>query len=61
MNLWILLIVLVLIALAAPRYGVDSRRLPSGGMTPLRRGPTLHGDLSALVRRARGRTGPATR
>jgi hypothetical protein len=53
MTPWILLTVLVLIALAAPRYGVDSRGLRPGQARP-DRGPTPWGDLAALVRRLRG-------
>lgn len=45
-----LLIVLVLIALAAPRYGVDSRWLPPGELPPPRRRPTPRGDLVRLAR-----------
>ncbi|HEY0813821.1 MAG TPA: hypothetical protein VGE11_11140 [Pseudonocardia sp.] len=50
MSPWLLLAVLALIALAAPRYGVDSR-LPSPGEDPPppRRGPTPWGDLRALL------------
>jgi hypothetical protein len=53
--MWILLAVLavlVAIALAALRYGVDSRTTrPGERSAPHRRGPTLFGDLKALVRR----------
>jgi len=54
MTPWILLTVLVLIALAAPRYGVDSR-LPAPGEDPPppRPVPTPWGDLVALIRLAR--------
>jgi hypothetical protein len=52
MNPWILLAVLLLIALAAPRYGVDSRGMRPGAAPP-RRGPTPRGDLAALARRIR--------
>jgi len=53
MSPWILLTVLVLIALAAPRYGVDSRQAPPGEQPPPPRPvPTPSGDLRALVRRA---------
>lgn len=47
--MWVLLAVLVVIALAAPRYGVDSRLSAPGEPAPPRRGPTVRGDL----RRAR--------
>ncbi|MCO1656089.1 hypothetical protein [Pseudonocardia humida] len=57
MNPWILLAVLVLIALAAPRYGVDSRWPPPGEMRPPRRGPTPRSDLAALARSVRRRFG----
>ena len=50
---WTLLAVLVAIAIAAPRYGVDSRWLPPGEPPPPpRRRPTVRGDLAAL--RTRG-------
>jgi len=50
MSPWILLTVLVLIALAAPRYGVDSRLAPPGeDPPPPRPVPTPWGDLLALV------------
>jgi hypothetical protein len=50
---WILLAVLVAIAIAAPRYGVDSRWLPPGEPPPPpERRPTPRGDLVALARRA---------
>ena len=50
--MWIVLALLVAIALAAQRYGVDSRTSrPGEGPAPHRRGPTLSGDLKALVRR----------
>lgn len=55
MNPWILLAVLVLIALAAPRYGVDSRWLPPGEMPPPRRGPTPRSDVVDLARWVRAR------
>jgi len=61
MNPLILLAVLVLIALAAPRYGVDSRWAPPGEPTPPRRGPTPLGDLAVLVRALRHRPAPGTR
>jgi hypothetical protein len=48
---------LTLIALLAPRYGVDSRD-PTARH---RRGPTIGGDLRALVRRIRGRGGAQVR
>lgn len=52
MSPWILLAVLVLIALAAPRYGVDSRLAPPGeDPPPPRPVPTPWGDLRALARR----------
>lgn len=44
----VLLAVLVLIALAAPRYSVDSRRLRPGE-GPAHRGPTPWSDLMAMV------------
>ena len=52
MSPWILLAVLVLIALAAPRYGVDSRILhrPGEEPPPPRPVPTPWGDLRALAR-----------
>jgi hypothetical protein len=54
MTPWILLTVLVLIAAAAPRYGVDSRPAPPGeDPPPPRPVPTPWGDLVALLRRAR--------
>ena len=55
MSPWLLLAVLVLIALAAPRYGVDSR-LPRPGEEPPppRPVPTPLGDLRNLVRVVRG-------
>ena len=49
---WILLTVLVLIALAAPRYGVDSRLTPPGeDPPPPRPVPTPWGDLRMLAGR----------
>ncbi len=48
----VLFLVLVVIALAAPRYGVDSRSPAS----PLRRTPVA--DLAALWRRLVGLRGP---
>jgi len=53
MNPLILLAVLALIALAAPRYGADSRWLPAGELRPPRRGPTPLGDLAAFARSLR--------
>ncbi|WP_232663725.1 hypothetical protein [Pseudonocardia sp. TRM90224] len=54
MTLWFLLAVLVAIALAAPRYGVDSRWPGRGEPTPPpRRGPTLRGDLAMVFGAAR--------
>ena len=55
MSPWLLLAVLVLIALAAPRYGVDSR-FPRIGEDPPppRPVPTPWGDLRSLVRAVRG-------
>ncbi len=52
MSPWVLLAVLVLIALAAPRYGVDSRWPPKPGEDPPppRPVPTPWGDARALVR-----------
>jgi hypothetical protein len=51
MTPWILLTVLVLIALAAPRYGVDSRLTPPGEEPPPPRPvPTPWGDAMALAR-----------
>ncbi|SHL02457.1 hypothetical protein SAMN05443637_116108 [Pseudonocardia thermophila] len=44
----VLLAVLVLIAIAAPRYGVDSR-WSRPGEAPAQRGPTLRGDLTRLA------------
>jgi len=60
MNPWILLAVLALIALTAPRYGVDSRRLPAGELRPPRRGPTPFGDLAAVARSVHHRFAPST-
>ncbi|MCW0215788.1 MAG: hypothetical protein OJJ54_20745 [Pseudonocardia sp.] len=48
---------LILIALAAPRYGVDSRD-PSGRH---RRGATIAGDVRALARLITGRGGGQVR
>lgn len=48
MPLWVLLTVLIVLALAAPRYGVDSRKLRPGE-GPHRRGPTPLSDAAALV------------
>jgi hypothetical protein len=54
MTPWILLTILVLIALAAPRYGVDSRLAPPGeDPPPPRPVPTPWGDAVALLRRVR--------
>jgi hypothetical protein len=54
MTPWILLAVLVLIAAAAPRYGVDSRPVPPGeDPPPPRPVPTPWGDLATLLRRVR--------
>lgn len=51
---WALPAVLVAIALAAPRYGVDSRRLgPGEPPPPWSRRPTVRGDLTTLARMAR--------
>lgn len=44
----ILLALLIVIAAAAPRYGVDSRRLRPGE-GPARRGPTPWGDASRFI------------
>jgi hypothetical protein len=42
---------LVVIAVAAPRYGVDSREPPPGELPrPHKGGPTVRGDLAALGR-----------
>lgn len=60
MNPWILLAVLVLIALAAPRYGADSRGLRPGEAPPPGR-PTPWGDLVAAARWARRHSTPARR
>jgi hypothetical protein len=50
MTPWFLLTVLVLIALAAPRYGVDSRLTPPGEEPPPPRPvPTPWGDVRALA------------
>jgi hypothetical protein len=55
MSPWLLLAVLVLIALAAPRYGVDSRfPRPGEDPPPPRPVPTPWGDLRSLVRAVRG-------
>ena len=59
MNPWILLAVLVAIALAAPRYGVDSRWLPPGEEPRPPGGPTPRDDLVAAARWIRGRIRPA--
>jgi hypothetical protein len=54
MTPWILLAVLVLIAVAAPRYGVDSRLpMPGEDPPPPRPVPTPWGDAAALLRRVR--------
>jgi len=56
MSPWILLAVLVLIAIAAPRYGVDSRLTPPGPEPPPPRPvPTPWGDAAALLRHVRTR------
>jgi hypothetical protein len=58
MSPWILLAVLVLIALAAPRYGVDSRWPPPGeNPPPPQPVPTPWGDLRMLLRKLPTRTG----
>jgi hypothetical protein len=59
MDLMLIVIpaLLTLIALLAPRYGVDSR----DPMARHRRGPTIGGDLRALVRRIRARGGTQVR
>lgn len=51
--MWLLLAVLVTIALAAPRYGADSRWLAPGEPPPPRSGPTVRGDLALLFRQVR--------
>lgn len=52
--MWWLLGVLVMIAVAAPRYGVDSR-WPGPGEPPRPpSGPTLRGDLAWLLRQMAG-------
>ena len=53
MEMWFVLAVVVLIALAAPRYGADSRWPPPGeeDPPPPRPGPTPWGDARALARR----------
>jgi hypothetical protein len=52
--IWTLLSVLVGIAVAAPRYGVDSRWLPPGEPPPPpERRPTPWSDAVALARRVR--------
>lgn len=49
-----LLTVLVAIALAAPRYGADSRLPPPGQPSPPpRRPPTVTGDVLAVARHVR--------
>jgi hypothetical protein len=48
MEIWLLLTVLALIALAAPRYGADSRWTVAGE-PPARRRHTVAGDLRALT------------
>jgi hypothetical protein len=52
MPIWFLLAVLVAIALAAPRYGVDSRWVgrPGEPPPPPRPQPTPFGDLATLWR-----------
>ena len=52
MTTLVLLTLLVLIALAAPRYGIDSRPTPTGEDPPPG-GPTPWGDARALARWAR--------
>lgn len=51
MPLWFLLAVFVVIALAAPRYGVDSRQLrPGEPPPPEHRRPRLRDDVRAVLR-----------
>jgi hypothetical protein len=56
MTGWIILTVLVLLAIAAPRYGVDTRTGDSwnaqGSPAPARRAHSLREDVAALVRYA---------
>jgi poly(3-hydroxybutyrate) depolymerase len=53
MPVWILLAVLVGIALAAPRYGVDSRLPAPGELAAPRPRHRVRDDVAALVRAAR--------
>jgi hypothetical protein len=50
---WVLLVVLVTIAIAAPRYGADSRLPPPGELPAPRHRPTVRGDAEALARAVR--------
>lgn len=45
----VILALLIVIALAAPRYGVDSRRLRAGEGSAVR-GPTPWSDLTSLLK-----------
>jgi hypothetical protein len=53
MPVWLLLVVLVAIAAAAPRYGADSRLPPPGELPAPRRRPTVRGDAVAVLRAVR--------
>jgi hypothetical protein len=52
MPVWILPVVLVAIAVAAPRYGVDSRLPAPGELTAPRSRHRVRDDVAALLRAA---------
>jgi hypothetical protein len=53
MPVWLLLTFLVVLAVASPRYGVDSRLPPAGERPAPRHRATVRGDVTALIRAAR--------
>jgi poly(3-hydroxybutyrate) depolymerase len=53
MPVWLLLAILVVIAVAAPRYGVDSRWPAPDELAPPRPRHRVRDDVAALVRAAR--------
>ncbi|WP_346282707.1 hypothetical protein, partial [Pseudonocardia sp.] len=53
MPAWLLLTFLVVLAIASPRYGVDSRLPPAGEPAAPRHRATVRGDVAALVRAVR--------
>lgn len=57
MTGWIVVVLIVAFALAAPRYGVDTRSGDGRARQRPRARFTVRGDLVALARRVRGSVG----